>query len=528
MADQDQHTLAVTTHEDESPIREAHPDGSPGRGEGPDSPAIRSAANFVRTYWTRISALSAILIAPCFWHRHIEAGDLASHTYNAWLAQLIERGQAPGLWLARQWDNVLFDILLVRLGNLIGLNLAEKIAVSLAVLVFFWGAFALIAAMTRRVPWFLVPGLMVFTYGWTLQMGFLNYYLSLGLAFFGIALAHGGKRWQFALLLLLVPLTWTAHPLGVVLMIGGSAYMLLAKRLKRRGQWTLLGGAGLSIAFISLYVCSRYEVVWSAGPLYNYPYNFSGVDQLVLYGTRYSILSALFLIFILACLGSDIIVGLKTRAALAAYEIPLQIYTIALLSAISLPNVIFFPHHDIPISLLTDRLTSITAILGCCLLGVMTPRKWHLAGFTVFAAVFFFFLYQDTGKVNRMEAQAEKYERVLPPGRRIITTIWPFSGSRVFIHHIVDRSCIGYCFSYGNYEPSSQYFRVRANPGNRMVTTSSESADAIESGDYVVQPGDLPIFQIYQCNADMTELCMRELASGERNGSIGLQPIHKK
>jgi hypothetical protein len=92
----------------------------------------------------------------------------------------------------------------------------------------------------------------------------------------------------------------------------------------------------------------------------------------------------------------------------------------------------------------------------------------------------------------------------------------------------VDRSCAGYCFSYGNYEPSSQYFRVRANPGNRIVTTSSESADAIESGDYVVQPVDLPIFQIYQCDVDMSVLCMRELASGERNGSVGLQPIHKK
>jgi len=92
----------------------------------------------------------------------------------------------------------------------------------------------------------------------------------------------------------------------------------------------------------------------------------------------------------------------------------------------------------------------------------------------------------------------------------------------------VDRSCAGYCFGYGNYEPSSRYFRVRANPGNRIVITSSESADAIESGDYFVQSSDLPIFQIYQCDADMTALCMRELASGERNGSVGLQPLRKK
>jgi hypothetical protein len=190
-----------------------------------------------------------------------------------------------------------------------------------------------------------------------------------------MALAQGGRRWQIAMLLPLVPLTWMAHPFGVVLMICGSAYWLLAKRLGSRGQWTLLSSAGLSVAFISLYLSSRYEVVWSAGPLYNYPYNFSGVDQLVLNGTRYAILSALFLAFILACLVSDFVLRLKTRAPRVTMKIPLKIYAISLLSAILLPNVVFFPHHDIPISLLTDRLTLVTAILGCCLLGGMAPRK---------------------------------------------------------------------------------------------------------------------------------------------------------
>jgi hypothetical protein len=127
-----------------------------------------------------------------------------------------------------------------------------------------------------------------------------------------------------------------------------------------------------------------------------------------------------------------------------------------------------------------------------------------------------------------MELQAERYERVLPPGQRIIATIWPFSGSRVFIHHIVDRSCAGYCFSYGNYEPCSQQFRVRAVPGNRIVSASSEIANSIQSGEYVVQPGDLPIFQIYQCNLNMTELCMRELTPGEKNGREGLHPVNKQ
>src|SRR6202789_4658132 len=78
------------------------------------------ALKFVAARWVPIVAISAILLVPCFWHRHIEAGDLASHTYNAWMAQLIAHGQAPGLWLARQWNNVLFDITLGGLGSLFG------------------------------------------------------------------------------------------------------------------------------------------------------------------------------------------------------------------------------------------------------------------------------------------------------------------------------------------------------------------------------------------------------------------------
>ena len=54
----------------------------------------------------RVLFLSVVLVIPCLWHRRIESGDLASHAYNAWLAQLIEKGQAPGLYIAKQWKNI--------------------------------------------------------------------------------------------------------------------------------------------------------------------------------------------------------------------------------------------------------------------------------------------------------------------------------------------------------------------------------------------------------------------------------------
>jgi len=68
-----------------------------------------------------------VRVAPA--HR---GGDLASHAYNAWLAQLIEKGQAPGLYIAKQWKNVLFDVALLQVANLAGLAAAQKLLFPLA------------------------------------------------------------------------------------------------------------------------------------------------------------------------------------------------------------------------------------------------------------------------------------------------------------------------------------------------------------------------------------------------------------
>src|SRR5580693_7769727 len=159
------------------------PPDSPG-----PSPALTASLEFVRGYWLRILGISVLLLAPCFWHRHIEASDLGSHLYNAWLAQLIHRGQAPGLWLAHQWTNVLFDFSLSGFGSLFGLRAAERISVSLSILIFFWGAFAFIAAAARRAPWFLAPLIALAAFGYTFHMGFFNFYLALGFSFFGLAI----------------------------------------------------------------------------------------------------------------------------------------------------------------------------------------------------------------------------------------------------------------------------------------------------------------------------------------------------
>lgn len=188
------------------------------------------------------------------------ASDLGSHLYNAWLAQLISHGQAPGLWLSGQWTNVLFDLLLSGFGSVFGLPAAEKIAVSLCVLAFFWGAFALVSAATRRPPWFLTPVIALFAYGWTFHLGFFNYYLAIGLSFFCVAILWRGNTWERLPMAPLAVLVAVAHPFGLIWLICAFAYITITEVLPTRYQLVLLLATAGAIWFVRYYLGHHFIV----------------------------------------------------------------------------------------------------------------------------------------------------------------------------------------------------------------------------------------------------------------------------
>jgi len=465
------------------------------------------------------------VLVPCFWHRRIEASDLGSHVYNAWLVHLIRRRQAPGLWVAHQWTNVLFDWILSFFGAIFGLGVgrhgAERAAVSVCVLIFFWGAFAFIAAATRRAPWFLTPAIALVAYGYTFQMGFFNYYLAIGLSFFSLAILWRGQGREFPIAAIIAPLVLLAHAIGFVWLIGAAIYILLAKRLSPRAQFLLLVPAAAALVAQHYYFWRHFVV--EAAP--ESPLWYSGADQLVLFGERYWICAVAFLAFPAVAIGIDLLLrwlGGPEGRDFGGFAIPLQLYIIALFAVPLLPRGVHF--SEVPIALLTDRLTTVSAVLICCLLGAMRPRRWHLAATAAIAIVFFAFVHRDTSTLNRMEAQAERLVGTLPANARVMATIEPPTESRILIQHMIDRACIGHCFSYGNYEPSAGVFRVRATPGNPYVLSSYRDAVDMEDGYYTVKPEDLPAYQVYECDSTGTRLCVRPLAADEDNDETGFHP----
>jgi hypothetical protein len=490
-----------------------------------------------------MAAISAALLAPCFWHARIEAGDLASHVYNAWLAQLIERGQAPGLYIARQWNNVLFDFMLLKLADQVGLAWAERIAVSACVLIFFWGAFAFIGAASRRAPWFLAPGIAMVAYGWTFHMGFMNYYVSLGFAFAAAALFWRGRGADWIVGVALAALAFVAHPLGAMWLGGIVAYVAAAKAL--RGTWRLLlpAAAMLAIAAACFFVTHHFQTGHAEGAHF---YFFTGADQLALFRSRYVWLASLMFALGLATVVAGLLVDRVRKESRRVIRVPLELWVISVLAVAILPNDIYMPHYAALIAMLVPRLTSTTAILALCLVGCLEPRRRYLAGLVLCAAIFFAWVYQDTGTLNRMEAQASQMVIELPEGQRVTASIWfPLSAAEPgwenppgasdehfsgisFAGHIVDRACIGHCFSYSDYEPGSRQFRIRVSANNAMVTNSPDDSSLMQSGRYLVRPEDLPMSQICQCDAtDRTKLCLRALKAGEMNGEGCYRPPNR-
>jgi len=484
---------------------------------------LATAADLLRNFWIRVALISGVLLVPCFWQRRIEAGDLRSHIYNAWLVQLIERGQAPGLWLAPVHNNVLFDYLLSGLARIFSLPNAARLACGIVVLMFFWGAFSFVGTIAGRSVWALAPLLAAVTYGWTFQEGFLNYELSLGLAFAGLALFLRSKTWGWVALLLIAPVAFLAHPIGAVWMLAAALYLALLQLTPLKFHSLLACLAIVAVVVLHFAVQSRYLFEYpSSSALYTLLF-YNGLDQLIL-TLRYVLPVLLVVALLLVGIAGEIRSGMGARQLLARSSKPLQLYLVVQAAIVLLPNAIYFPQYPVPISALTTRLTSISSVLLCCLLGTLHPQKWQRPVLWSLAVLFFVFVYQDTAVLNRMEDQVERLVQTIPAGQRVISTIGGPPRYRFSTKHLPDFSCIGHCFSYGNYEAPSSAFRIRAAVGNPFVVSDIHDATLMEEGRYVVRARDLPLYQLYQCSPDWTQLCIQPLKEGQRNDLYGVHP----
>jgi hypothetical protein len=465
-------------------------------------------------HWIAVPLFSAVLLIPCFWQSRIQSADLSSHIYNAWLASQIHQGKAPGLWISFQSNNVLFDLVLEWLFVRVGPDLAQRLAVSISVLVFGLGALRFIFRVAGCNWWFAAPCVAMLAYGFIFHMGFFNFYLSMGLCLWYLAIIwNPPKAWRVhAIAAPLLILAWIAHPLPVVWAIGTTAYLTLANRIPppRRALLLMFGLATL--------VTARYIVT------HRYPYSWSldqaifitGANQIALFGSKYVVPFA-GLLLIWAVLIRSLI---KRHGLLHLVStIPFQLWMLSAAAVLLIPDRVLFPQFGRPLGYIAERLSVASAVMMCALLAAAPTTRLLRVALVSVAVLFFTLLYTDQRDLNNMEDQMDLAVNRLPTGQRVINSLPGQSLRSLCFHHDLDRACIGHCFSYANYEPSSRQFRIHASPRNGIVLDDYADVDAVAGGRYIVQPRDLPVYLVYPCGLDSRDVCSRLLRVGETSGT---------
>ncbi|HWB84064.1 MAG TPA: hypothetical protein VG675_07990 [Bryobacteraceae bacterium] len=460
------------------------------------------------------TGISLLMLVPCYWQPRLQAGDLSSHIYNAWLAKLIESGHAQGLVIVHQTTNILFDLLLSGLFQLVGPEAAQRIAVSLAVLTFIWGAFAFVCAVSRREPWHLLPCIAMLAYGWVFHMGFFNFYISLGLCFWALALLWRPRRKRVLAAAALLAVAYVAHALPVAWIACLLLYLLMARRVGRRNLGYLTACSVALAAGLRAVLSHTLVTQWSLRQIAV----TTGADQVWVFGTKYYlVLMALLLVWGLLFIELVHDKGVKRLV----FSLPFQLCMISAAGVFILPTTVLIPGFNSALAYVAERMSLGVGICVIALLGGARPRAWQRYGMLAVAAIFFLLVYRDEHALNQFEQQMDEVVAQLPPGQRVVSSIQDPDLRTNALTHMIDRACVGRCFSYANYEPSTAQFRIRAVKPNRLVVSRYADSWALQMGTYILKNRDVPIYKIDL--DDSGRMVIRPLKAGTLCGSTFLQ-----
>jgi hypothetical protein len=453
----------------------------------------------------RIAALSLLVLAPCLWHSRIQAGDLSSHVYNAWLIEQIEQRPVPGLVIVPRYSNVLFDIMLSNGMHLYGADNGQKFAVAVCVLIFFWGSFAFVGTAAGRTVWWIAPYLAMLSYGWVFHMGFFNFFLSLGLVLIALSTWLTGRMTPRAISFLLLTLAWTAHPLPVVWALGVAIALKLAQRYP-----CAMFPVGVSVLVaIHFGIASRYPTRWSWDQIAL----MTGADQLILFGSAYAMVALCALLLAITVIWRRV----RKFGIASLFRSPeMQVFGLLSITILAMPAAIRISSSRWPLGYLPERMSLTAAVMACVVMARGPVARLQAASCWILLAAYGILLYGDTSGFNRLEDAVTAKVSLLKPGQSVVIA-GGIPDMRVnMLAHMVDRACIGHCFSYANYEPCTFDFRLRATGRNSVAAANCDDSFAMQTRTYIVNQEDPALVQVNICPGD--HVVLTELHSGQLAG----------
>lgn len=375
----------------------------------------------------------------------------------------------------------------------------------------------MISRATGKRPWFITPFVAMFAYGWMFQMGLFNFYLSMGLSMWALALAcpsegrrHSAARLVGALVLLLAAAT--AHIPPVLWAVSVGFYAWLIPRVPPAVRTAMPLGVLAAIVAVRYIVMARFAYDWSGWQAVA----MTGIEQVAIFGTKYFVIAGALLVFWTMMLARLFFTsGPRSLAAGTYFQITLFIAT----SVFLIPSRIQLPQYRNVLGFLAER-TSLMADVALCVLAMTLPPKWlERAAIAAIAALYFCFLYVDTGAINRFEDKMEQVVSTLPPNQRVVSSVRPLRSHVNALAHTLDRVAVGRCFSYANYEVSTGQFRLRALPDSPVALSDYDDSYAVQIGSYVIKDQDLPLYQLYLAGNSPDDLRVRQLKAGDLSGN---------
>jgi hypothetical protein len=423
---------------------------------------------------------------------------------------MVETQRLQGLVVVNQPTNVLFDLILGSLFRALGPDLAQRIAVSIAVLIFAWGAFALASAAAGKRAWPVLPCIAMLAYGWVFHIGFFDFYTGLGLSLWAMAAVWNPSPKRLAAAAIMLALAFLAHALAFAWGAAFVVYIVADGHFgpARRLQLTLAGLAALALGRLA--AGTLWPVRWTAGQAAL----ITGADQLRVFDDKYYLP-----FFALVAVWATLIAGMvRNRKGGPFYSsLSFQLCILSAAGVFFLPGVILLSGYKHQLAFIAERMSLGVGACVCALIASAafgSLQRWSLA---VVAAVFFVFLFHDERALSAFEQRIGQAVATLPRGQRALLGIDDDSLTRInAVTHMIDRECIGRCYSYANYEPSTWQFRVRAIAPNPYVTSEYRDSILMQLGEYVVRPSDPPLYEVTLDQAG--NMIATALPPGRRSG----------
>jgi hypothetical protein len=193
-----------------------------------------------------------------------------------------------------------------------------------------------------------------------------------------------------------------------------------------------------------------------------------------------------------------------------------QIWSLHVAALVLIPSAIQLPQYQHVLAYIPQRISLLTGILFIMMVGRARYGRGITRFTTLVATVFFTCLYLDGVAFNRVEDQVAALVTRLPPGQRVVAGISDAGARLNALMHVVDRACIGRCFSYGNYEPATAQFRIRVTGPTRAVAADMGVVQKLEEGQYVVTAAEDPLYSVCPFEQDPSHFYLRAIHAGQQ------------